>query len=574
MGTTSSPDDLEALRTLLVTPEREAIDELRARLDDPVARGKEFARALPDAIAQCADDPRLASALQTPVEHVITASVRRNPHPLADALFPVMGPAIRKAIAHALGGMLESMNRTVEHSLSLRALQWRLTAWRTGKSFAEIVLLNTLVYRVEQVFLIHSRTGLLLQHVTGDGVSAQDADMVSGMLTAIRDFARDSFGTGTDDTLDTFRVGELAGIIEQGPQAYIAAVVRGTVPPDVRTMLQRAVETIHLQQVAALETFDGDATPFDAARPVLQECLEARYLQRRDGRRRRPWGWVAVGLLVLAGLGAWGALRWQDARRFAAYRAALAEQPGLVVVESGREGGRFVLRGLRDPLAPEPAALLARTGLSPDRVTASWQLYQAMDPRLALPRARAVLRPPDGVTLAMRGSVLAASGEAPGAWIRDAMLLARTLPGVSAFDPSGLENAELRAAAGRIEAGMLQFDVGTAALMAGQDSALATMGAELSQLDALARQWGLRYRVIITGHTSAEGLEERNLALSRERAAAVVGALTREELPSLVLEPRGVGSSQPVASGSAAADQQRNRRVSVRIEPLAEPTRP
>ena len=69
-----------------------------------------------------------------------------------------------------------------------------MTAWRTGKSFAEVVLLNTLVYRVEQVFLIHAQTGLLLQHVVADAVTAQDADMVSGMLTAIRDFARDSFG--------------------------------------------------------------------------------------------------------------------------------------------------------------------------------------------------------------------------------------------------------------------------------------------------------------------------------------------------------------------------------------------
>jgi OOP family OmpA-OmpF porin len=574
MGTTSSPDDLEDLRTLLLAPEREAIDALRARLDDPVARGKDFARALPEAIAQCSDDRRLTAALQAPVEHVITASVRRNPRPLADALFPVIGPAIRKAIAHTLSGMLESMNRTVEHSVSARALGWRLTAWRTGKPFAEIVLLNTLVYRVEQVFLIHTQTGLLLQHVTAESVTAQDADMVSGMLTAIRDFARDSFGTGADDTLDTFRVGELAGVIEQGPHAYLAAVVRGTVPPDLRQTLQRALETIHLQQAADLEAFEGDAAPFDDTRPVLHECLEARYRERDGGRRRLPWGWIAVASVVVLALGAWGVARWQESRAFAAWRAALDAQPGLVVVDAHRAGGRFVLRGLRDPLAPDPAALLAASGLSPDRVAASWQLYQAMDPRLALPRARAVLRPPGGVTLAMRDGTLVASGEAPGAWIRDAMLLARTLPGVSGFDPSGLENAELRTAARRIEAGMLQFEVGTAALLAGQDAALGAMSDELTHIDGLARQWGIRYRVVITGHTSADGPEERNGALSRERAAAVVAALPREGLASLVLDARGVGSSEPVAPGAGDEAKQRNRRVSVRIEPLADRPQP
>ena len=65
--------------------------------------------------------------------------------------------------------MLESLNTTLEHSLSWRSLRWRLDARRTGKSFAEIVLLNTLVYRVEQVFLIHRPSGLLLQHLTARG---------------------------------------------------------------------------------------------------------------------------------------------------------------------------------------------------------------------------------------------------------------------------------------------------------------------------------------------------------------------------------------------------------------------
>jgi OOP family OmpA-OmpF porin len=574
MPTTSSPDDLEDLRRLLVSPEREAIDELRARLDDPVERAKDFARQLPDALAQNAGDRRLEAALQGPVEHVITTSVRRNPRPLADALFPVIGPAIRKAIAHTLSGMVESLNRTLEHSVSVQALRWRVTAWRTGKSFAEIVLLNTLVYRVEQVFLIHSNTGLVLQHVTAEAVAAQDPDMVSGMLTAIRDFVRDSFFAGGEDTIHRFQMGELDGVVEHGPHAYIAALVRGTVPPDLRQTLQRALETIHLQHAAELEAFAGDAAAFENTRPVLQECLEARYREPETKRSRARWWWIG-GITVLAlALTAWGVARWQQSRRFAAYRAALEAQPGLVVVTSERDGSRFSLRGLRDPLSIDPASLLGEAGLSAADVTASWQLYQAMDPRLALPRARSVLQPPAGVRLEMRGATLVAAGEAPGAWIRDAILLARTLPGVRTFDPSGLANAELRGAARRLEAAMLQFERGTAVLVPGQDAALKRMGDEVRQLDALAQQWGIRYRVIITGHTDADGDAARNLALSRERSAAVVNALPRHELAALVFDARGVGSAEPLTSGTSEQDKQRNRRVAVRIEPLAEGTQP
>ena len=79
-----------------------------------------------------------------------------------------MGPAIRRAIAEALRAMVDSFNQVLQHSLSARALRWRVEAWRTGRPFAEVVLSHSLVYRVEQVFLVHRDTGLLLQHVAAD----------------------------------------------------------------------------------------------------------------------------------------------------------------------------------------------------------------------------------------------------------------------------------------------------------------------------------------------------------------------------------------------------------------------
>ena len=163
-----------------------------------------------------------------------------------------MGPAIRKAIAHTLASMMETLNRTVEHSVSWRAVQWRWTALRTGRPFAEVVLLNTLQYRVDQVFLIHRETGLLLQHVSSDIRAGQDADQISAMLTAITDFVRDSFATEAGDTLDALRVGDLAVSVEEGPHAILACVVRGSVPYSVRSVFQNALESVHMQLGAEL----------------------------------------------------------------------------------------------------------------------------------------------------------------------------------------------------------------------------------------------------------------------------------------------------------------------------------
>ena len=286
------------LRSLIIGPEQRELRDLEARISDPGRVARDVSAVLPEAVLL---------RNRPPPDPCARADNRRshyqlrpqNPQPLADALFPVIGPAIRKAIAASLSGMLDTLNRTLEHSVSWRAVQWRITALRTGRSFAEVVLLNTLVYRVEQVLLIDRRTGLLLQHVTEGPTPAQDADMVSGMLTAIRDFAHDSFRVEENEALETLQVGDVTVWVEQGPYAILAAMIRGTAPRELRTALQETLEYVHAYHGEALRGFSGDAAPFDSLRPSLEGLLHAQY--RRPEKPVSPLIWIGLAILVLAG---------------------------------------------------------------------------------------------------------------------------------------------------------------------------------------------------------------------------------------------------------------------------------
>jgi OOP family OmpA-OmpF porin len=104
-------------------------------------------------------------------------------------------------------------------AFSWKGLRWRLESLKTGKPFSEVVMLNTLVYRVEQLFLIHRQTGLVLSHLVGEDVASQDADMVSAMLTAIQDFVRDCFAGGQEGDLDAMQMGDYTLLVEQSPYA-------------------------------------------------------------------------------------------------------------------------------------------------------------------------------------------------------------------------------------------------------------------------------------------------------------------------------------------------------------------
>lgn len=65
----------------------------------------------------------------------------------------------------------------------------------------------------------------------------------------------------------------------------------------------------------------------------------------------------------------------------------------------------------------------------------------------------------------------------------------------------------------------------------------------------------------VTGHTDASGNEGQNVALSQARAEAVVDYLVTRGLPRDRLIADGVGSAEPIATGSGRRARRLNRRV-------------
>ncbi len=430
-------DMFDELRQLLLEPEREQLQQLEGRLERWRPDPDGLSRMLPEAfVRRPTPDPALGTALFPTVEEAFKQSVKKNPIVLVEAIAPVMMPAIRKAIALALRGMMQSLNQTLEHSISIRGWGWRWEAMRTGKPFAEVVMLHALLYRVEQVFLIHRETGLLLQHVADATVEMQEPEAVSGMMTAIQDFVHDAFKVADDETLDTFQVGGLTVWVEQGPKAYLAALVRGNPPQDIRAVLQDTLDRLHHEYQDPLDEFQGDNTSFGTTKAALEACLLS---QRTEGRGQRSpvFFWFGFGLVlgvISLGLGNW----WQARGRWDRYVDHLRDTPGIVVTRSEKLWGSYVIDGLRDPLAPDPDDLLEGAKIPEGKVRSRWEPYQALYPSFILQRVRRMLRPPETVTLVFRNGTLVASGHATRAWVERARDLTRGFPGVQAWQEHNL----------------------------------------------------------------------------------------------------------------------------------------
>jgi OOP family OmpA-OmpF porin len=435
---------LEDVRALLLEPERARLEALETLLVGKPERASAMAEVLVEALVERSKrgEPELARALRPLVEEALRLSVRRTPATLAETLFPVFGPAIRRTIAQTLSAVTEALSRTLDQTLTPRAWGWRLEAWRTGRSFGEIVLLRTLEYRVEQVFWIHRDTGLVLVHEHLAHSAGADAALVSAMLTAIRDFARDSFDAQGD--LDRFQLGELEVRVASSPQAVLAVVVRGAPPADLGTTLEETLEGLHLRFEELLLSFQGDTGAFDAAREDLRALLVASY--RGADRRaktgadaRRVWLVLGAALALVLGLIGWNAWRGDAERmRWEAFLTAVRGEPGIVVtgVSSAPDGSRLI-EGLRDPLASSVEDL---GKLAPAGVRVAWRLgaFQSLEPVFVLLRSRTLLRPPASVRLALEDGVLYASGSASRAWLEVARVRSAGLVGVSRFMLRGL----------------------------------------------------------------------------------------------------------------------------------------
>jgi outer membrane protein OmpA-like peptidoglycan-associated protein len=562
----SEEERLLELRQLIIGPAQAEIDALRERLDNPKLRSQELARVLPEAIVQRSlKDAQLSTALAPTLEEGIRRAIKKDRKSFAEVLFPVIGPAIRKAIAETLRAMLQSLNQVLEHSFSWQGLRWRLESLRSGRPFSEVVLLHSLVYRVEQVFLIHRDTGLLLQHAYVDQGDTRDADMVSGMLNAIQDFMTDSFETTDQDSLGTIQAGELTVWIENGPKVTLACVIRGTPPEGLRWVLQETLSSIHVEQSEALDAFQGDTAAFDPVRPLLDACLQTEYRPKRTGISPVPFATVGILIIALAGV---AGLAVRDHLRWNRYLEMLRREPGIVVTNIGKLDGKYVVAGLRDELARDPAVLLEQAKIDRDGVVYQWVPFQSLDEPFVLERAKRVLEPPESVFLKLLNHVLILEGSAPHQWIIQARKWVPAVTGVTRLQDDGLVDsdlAELNSLKAQIEKQSLRFELNSSNLAPGEMAKLSSLGDWMGKLQALSGRLQYRLRIEVIGHSDSTGPEGKNLVLSRARADQLVSLLVAKGAPSSILAPKGVGATQLLRKDSTEEARQLNRRASFRV---------
>jgi len=500
-------DELSELRALLLGQQMIELQALRKRLDDGEIRAEEVSRILARAVALATQQGQgLQRSFYPIVEQALKISITRNPGILATSLAPIIGETVRKAVANAFRSMTESINFILERSLSWESLKWRFEAMRSGRSFGEIALLRSLRYKVQQVFLIQRDTGAVLQYVAAPGEGISEAELASSMLTAIGDFVSDAFTGKHSQDLGVIQTDDFTLWVHHGPQALLAGTILGNPPPELKNVFVRENELIHREFAGALATFNGDAHMFDGARPHLQNCL----LGQTGRPRKQSSRWVAALVALVIVVLAIGLFVHRRNSRWEHYLARLQKEPGIVVTGWDTDWANYSVRGLRDPLAPDPVKLAREFDIAPDKLRLNLQPYESLD---------------------------------------------------NTF----VQQREFNAGKRQLEEQKILFPLNSSDLRPEQALRLDNIEEMLNRLQETAHRLGRQIHLDIYGRADQTGAEGKNQTLSRERAERVVEALRERGVAPDMMTAVALGSSQPIQHGSTAYQLELNRSVSMRV---------
>jgi len=439
---------LAELRTILSGPERERLHQVETRFEDDALRASHTGRVLPEAVMAAIGSgsaSRLGRAFTDPVTGAIQHIAEEKPDELSDLLAPVIAPSVAKAIHRTFDRMVQSLNHVLEHSLSPRSFAWRFEAWRTGCPFAELVLLKTLRFRVEQVFLIHRETSLVLAHASAFGQETSDPDMVAGMLAAIRDFARDSFNDNSEtvEDLETLHFGNLMIWMEQSASLVLAGVVRGKPDTELRDLLRSTLLRLAKRHRHDLRSFSGDTHHFQNSLPDLEECLLSERSPTAPPAKAGFRKYLPFLLLTILGIAWLLYAGWAARAEERAVQALVREmntRPGVAVLDFDRSGGAWNIHALRDPLsAAETDAWLESRLQELPPLAVAWDGMISTDDSLLEKRIVENLTPPDTVQFTAREGRLILAGQASSSWADRALPLASVIPGIRSVDVSALK---------------------------------------------------------------------------------------------------------------------------------------
>jgi len=309
---TNTLDSFEKLKQILLTEDQQKIANVEKELENLREQLKDkehFIETLSPVLASMLENKiieskgEMAEALAPIMGEAIRKQIEDSKEDVIDALYPVIGSTIRKSIAEAMKNLVNTVNEKIDKTFSFLTIKSKIRSKVTGVSTAEIFLKESIPFQIHEVFYIHRETGILLSHasVTLEDINV-DKDLISGMLTAIRNFASTILGKDEDQNVHKIQYDNFQIQLEVGRYAYLAVVISGVKKENFNEKFKHLEQKLHQCYFKQMRDFEGDISKFEGISTFINKFLSANSVQEDSGesleKSSKSIGW-ALGILFL-----------------------------------------------------------------------------------------------------------------------------------------------------------------------------------------------------------------------------------------------------------------------------------
>lgn len=346
-------DELGRLKTLLFRPESRRLEDVEAKvgaLDSRVGAPDRLevatAEVLVEALrrAEVAQHRQLSQAIAPVVVAAIRNEIKNSRDMMVEALYPITGRLVSAGIAVAMAELVAAINARMDSLMSPRSLGLRFQAWRTGRSFSELALAQTQPGRLVRLLFLERGSGILLGQWQAPEARDARADLLSGMIAALTNFARDALGPSGGE-LRTLDLGASKIYLRTSARMIVAAEYAGFLRPAQERRLDAGFLDLLDAQERGIQPTEAGLADLADALSVSGEPAPA---------RRGPSPVMLLALAAAVLLGWFGFESWRrsrlEARVAAAAQDVFAWRPELAAyplkVETDHAARKVTLRAL------------------------------------------------------------------------------------------------------------------------------------------------------------------------------------------------------------------------------------
>ncbi|MEN9870173.1 MAG: hypothetical protein RLZZ171_1161, partial [Cyanobacteriota bacterium] len=273
----------------------------------------------------------------------IKAQIESEKDAMVDALYPVIGTTIAKYMVE----VVQDINSKIEKTLTPEGIKRKFRAKVQRVSEAELIFQESVGYRVRAIFLIAKDSGLIIQEIQIPGEKQLDAEMLAGMLTAIRSFANDCITSGSE--LDLIDYGDWQILIEVAGYCYLAVIVAGEPPREFITKTRRILGEIIIEHDRAIQHFNGNLADVPIAIKTKLEQLTETNRDQPQTSSSPILLWLLIFVLGLIFI-PWGIVSYRARiahrlEQFTAVQLDAAPELSVYRLEPTVKQGKLIVRG-------------------------------------------------------------------------------------------------------------------------------------------------------------------------------------------------------------------------------------